>query len=77
MLDQMEPENCDPLSEVMNKGTPNQLIHPEKMALEQLTVDVSDNGTTSHHLVILSTIVNRCVHPSLEGARGPTKSTCR
>jgi hypothetical protein len=75
MLDQMEPENCDPLSEVIDEGTPKRLIHPEKRALAQLTVDVSDNGTISHHLVVLSTIVNRCVHPSLEGGNGPTRST--
>jgi hypothetical protein len=35
MLDQIEPENCDPLSEVMDKGTPKWLIQPEKGAFAQ------------------------------------------
>jgi hypothetical protein len=46
MLDQMEPENFDTLSEVMEEGTPNWLIHPEKRALAQLMVDMSDNRET-------------------------------
>jgi hypothetical protein len=59
----------------MEEGTPNLQIQPEKRAFAHVKEDVSLNGTTSHHLVVLSTMVNKCVQPSLEGGKGPTMST--
>jgi hypothetical protein len=73
---QIAEVNWEPLSEVMAEGTPNLAIQPENNASAQCCAEVLDKGMASAHLLVLSTIVNRWVKPSLEIGKGPTKSTC-
>jgi hypothetical protein len=68
--------NWGPLSLVIAAGSPNRCTQPEKRAATQSAADVAETGTASGHLVVLSTIVNKCVQPA-ELGRGPTKSMCR
>ncbi len=73
---QTAEENCTPLSEVSAAGTPNLLTQLLKKAAAQLVVEVLTRGTASAHLVLLSTMVCRCVQPPGEAGRGPTMSMC-
>ena len=61
----------------MMLGTPKRAIHPLVKAAAQSAAVVFFSKTASGHLVVLSTMVNRCVKPSLEAGSGPTRSTCR
>jgi hypothetical protein len=68
--------NWGPLSLVIAAGSPKHCTQPEKRAAAQSAAEVAETGTASGHLVVLSTIVNKCVQP-LELGKGPTKSMCR
>jgi hypothetical protein len=52
-------ENCTPLSEVKEAGTPNLETQPLTNASAQSAVVVARSGQASAHLVDLSTAVNR------------------
>ncbi len=73
---QTAEENFTPLSEVSTAGTPNLLTQLLKKSAAQLEVEVLTRGTASSHLVLLSTMVSRWVHPPGEAGRGPTMSIC-
>ena len=45
-------------------------------ASTQVSVSMEAKGMASNHLLVLSMMVNRYRKPSLDVARGPTKSTC-
>ena len=72
---QMAEENCAPQSDVIVSGTPKRAIQPATIASAHDLAEVDDTRMTSTHLVERSIIVNRCVRPSLEVGKGPTRST--
>ncbi len=71
---QTEKQNCLPLSEVTCSGTPNLATQPPIRASVQHAAEVDRRGIASAQRLDLSTTVNRCVKPSLEAGRGPTRS---
>ena len=66
--------NTDPLSDVIESGRPNLAIQASMRAETQESVEASDIGTASGHLVERSMIVKR-YRQFWEMGKGPTMST--
>ena len=67
--------NCTPLSVVMTAETQNLEIQPATRASAHDVAVVEASGSTSIHLVVLSTMVSTWVKPSALAVSGPTRST--
>ena len=66
--------NTEPLSDVMTSGRPNLEIHVSTRADTQESVEASDIGTASGHLVERS-IMENMYRQFWEMGKGPTMST--
>jgi hypothetical protein len=73
-VSQTEEQNCLPRSEVIFSGTPNLDTQPPTKESAQLAAEVEQSGIASTQRVDLSTTLNKCVKPSFDAGRGPTRS---
>ena len=74
MADHSSEVNCEPLSEVIEQGTPNLATQLWINARATVFVSMFLIGMASGHRVKRSTMVRRYVY-SWDSGRGPTKST--